>query len=96
MNEILTLFDKPLLKNLASVFLLFVVVFTIVRLLQRGAGKIAKDNTTKYKTRKLISFLGYLLFVIGLMFIYNTKLLIVLVVNLRFKLFELYLVRSRT
>ncbi|WP_027392477.1 mechanosensitive ion channel family protein [Aquimarina latercula] len=74
MDQIMSIFDKPIFVNLASVFILFVVVYIIIKLLQRGAFKLVKDNTSKYKFKKLINFLGYIIFVSGVMLIFNTKL----------------------
>ena len=45
----------------------------MIRILKNGASRLAIDNASKYKFRKLVSFFGYILFVIGLMFIFNTK-----------------------
>ncbi|WP_027395110.1 mechanosensitive ion channel family protein [Aquimarina latercula] len=74
MDKITTLFDNPIFVNIASVFVLFVIVYTIVKILQRGAFKVVKDNTSKYKFKKLINFLGYVIFIFGVMFIFNAKL----------------------
>ncbi|MFC4268491.1 mechanosensitive ion channel family protein [Polaribacter marinivivus] len=70
-NEIL---NHPIFTKTASIFLLFVIVYIIVKVLQKATFKIAKDNSSKYKFKKLINFLGYVLFVFGIMYIFNTKL----------------------
>ena len=57
----------------ASIFILFIVIYSVIRILKNGASRLAIDNASKYKFRKLVSFFGYILFVIGLMFIFNTK-----------------------
>ena len=74
MNQILAIFDNPIFVNIASVFLLFVVVYLIIKVLQKTAFKLVKDNSAKYRFKKLISFLGYLIFIIGVIFIFNAKL----------------------
>lgn len=71
LNEIL---NHPIFTKTASVFLLFLIVYIIVKLLQKATFKIAKDNSSKYKFKKLINFVGYVLFVFGILFIFNTKL----------------------
>lgn len=73
MQDIDSILQHPAFIHTASIFVLFIAVYFIVRLLKRGVSKIAKDNSSKYKFNKLVSFLGYILFVIGLMFIFNTN-----------------------
>jgi small-conductance mechanosensitive channel len=70
LNDIL---QHPIFIKIASIFILFIFVYAIVRILKNGASRLAKDNASKYKFRKLVTFLGYILFVIGLMLIFNTK-----------------------
>jgi small-conductance mechanosensitive channel len=70
LNEIL---QHPIFVKIASIFILFIIVYSAERILKNGASRLAKDNESKYKFRKLVSFFGYVLFVIGLMFIFNTK-----------------------
>ncbi|PQJ79255.1 transporter [Polaribacter porphyrae] len=71
LNELL---NNPVFTKTASVFFLFLIVYVIVKILQKAIIKVAKDNSSKYKLKKLINFLGYLLFVFGLLYIFNTKL----------------------
>jgi small-conductance mechanosensitive channel len=68
------LLNNPIFTKTASIFFLFVIVYIIVKILQKATFKIAKDNSSKYKFKKLINFVGYLLFVFGILFIFNTKL----------------------
>ena len=74
MDQILAIFDNPIFVNIASVFLLLVVVYIIIKILQKTAFKLVKDNSAKYKFKKLISFLGYFIFIIGVILIFNAKL----------------------
>jgi small-conductance mechanosensitive channel len=69
-----SLLDNPTFINIASVFILFVIVYILVKISQKSATRLTKENSSKYKVRKLINFFGYLVFVIGVMFIYNSKL----------------------
>lgn len=71
LNELL---NNPVFTKTASVFFLFLIVYVIVKILQKAIFKVAKDNSSKYKFKKLINFLGYLIFVFGLLYIFNTKL----------------------
>lgn len=69
-----SLLDNPTFINIAYVFILFVIVYILVKISQKSATRLTKENSAKYKVRKLINFFGYLVFVIGVMFIYNSKL----------------------
>lgn len=73
MNDLDHIIQHPVFVKTASIFILFIAVYILVHLLRNGASKLAKDNASKYKFRKLVSFLGYVLFAIGLLFIFNTQ-----------------------
>ena len=66
--------NHPVFTKTASIFLLFLIVYAIVKVLQKAAFKIAKDNSSKYKFKKLINLGGYILLVFGILYIFNTKL----------------------
>ena len=68
------LLNNPVFTKTASIFFLFVAVYIIVKILQKATFKIARDNSSKYKFKKMINFLGYLLFIFGMLYIFNTKL----------------------
>ena len=73
MNDINSILEHPLFVKTASIFILFIIIYIVVSLLKKGVSRVTKDNSSKYKFRKLVSFLGYVLFAIGLMFIFNTS-----------------------
>lgn len=68
------LFHNPVFVNIAAIFVLFIVVYSLVKITQKATGKLVKDNSSKYKLRKFVGFFGYVFFVLGVMFIFNTKL----------------------
>ncbi len=72
--DIKSLLDNPTFVNVASVFILFLIVYVLVKIIQKSATRLISENSSKYKVRKLINFFGYLIFVVGVMFIYNSKL----------------------
>lgn len=72
-EQLKILLNNPIFTKTASVFTLFIVVYGISRVLQKGVYRVAKDNNSKYRLKKFTNFLGYLLFVIGILFIFNTK-----------------------
>ena len=74
MNEINDFLENPLFINIASVLILFVIVYVIIRILGKGASKLAKDNSSKYRLKKFVNFIGYLLFAIGLLIIFSSRL----------------------
>lgn len=74
MDKIIAAFDTPIFINIISVFLLFTVIYISIKMLHKGAFKLVNDNASKYKLKKFISFFGYLIFVFGVLLIFNTKL----------------------
>lgn len=70
-NELL---NNEIFTKTASIFFLFLIIYTLVKISQKAIFKIAKDNSSKYKFKKLINFIGYLFFVFGILYIFNTKL----------------------
>ncbi|AUC86428.1 transporter [Polaribacter sp. ALD11] len=68
------LINNPIFTKSASIFFLFLIVYVIVKVLQKATFRIAKDNSSKYKFKKMINFLGYVLFIIGILYLFNTKL----------------------
>lgn len=74
MDKTLSILSHPIFIKAGSLFILLIVVYSIVKLLQKASYTLAKDNDAKYKFKKMITFIGYLLFVLGIMLIFNTKL----------------------
>lgn len=74
MDKTLSILSHPIFIKAGSLFILLIVVYSIVKLLQKASYRLAKDNDAKYKFKKMITFIGYLLFVLGIMLIFNTKL----------------------
>lgn len=74
MDRLTTFFEDPLLKNIAYVVILFFIIFLVIRLIRKTTLRLVKDNNSKYRIKKLINFFGYILFVVGLLLIFNAKL----------------------
>ena len=74
MDKIIAVFDTPAFMNIISVFLLFIVVYISIKILHKGVFKLTNDNASKYKLKKIITFFGYLVFLLGILSIFNTKL----------------------
>ena len=53
------LFD-PTVGRLVTAVVLLLVVFTLVRLLQRSMSRYIQDVDTRYRARKFVTFLGYI------------------------------------
>ncbi|MGJ8743565.1 mechanosensitive ion channel family protein [Polaribacter sp.] len=70
-NELL---NNQIFTKSIAIFFLFLLVYIFVKLVQKATFKIAKDNSSKYKFKKLINFIGYLFIVFGILYIFNTKL----------------------
>lgn len=73
-DELIQIFNNPYFIKIASIFFLFVITYVIVKILRKATFKIAKDNSSKYKFKKMINFFGYILFVFGILYIFNAKL----------------------
>lgn len=67
------LFD-PTVAKLVSATVAIMVVFTVVRLLQRGVSNTVEDVDTRYRVRKLVQFLGYIASGLLLATIFSDKL----------------------
>ncbi len=53
------LFD-PIVGKLVTLIIALLVVFSLVRLLQRSVSRYVQDVDTRYRARKFVTFLGYL------------------------------------
>ncbi len=67
------IFD-PTLGKLISAVVGVLLVIVLIRLVQRSLGKVIRENSTRYRVRKFISFLGYLLAVVVIATVYSDKL----------------------
>ena len=67
------IFD-PTLGKIVSAIIGLIIVVTLVRLLQRTVSTQVKDKDSRYRIRKFISFLGYIIGVIVLATIFSDKL----------------------
>lgn len=67
------LFDETVGRFVAAL-LAIIIVITFVRILQKAISKNVKDSDTRYRIRKSISFLGYLLAAFALTVVFSDKL----------------------
>lgn len=67
------LFD-PTIGKLVSAVIGVLIVITIVRIAQRSIGRVVKENSSRYKVRKFISFIGYVLVIFVIATVYSDKL----------------------
>jgi small-conductance mechanosensitive channel len=54
----------PTVERFVAAFIALAVVYALIKVAQRSVGRYVADNTTRYRTRKFITFIGY---AIGLM-----------------------------
>lgn len=64
----------PTIQKLVAVFLGIAVIWGILKIVQRGISGRIKNNETLYKTRKFISFIGFLLTALLITVVYSEKL----------------------
>ncbi len=75
MIEKITIFFKdPTFGKLAVLFIGVVVIWVIIKILQRKLFTKIQDNDHRYKAKKLSSFIGYFLTILLLTIIYSNKL----------------------
>ncbi len=73
-NEIKTFFANPAIRDIIIVIIGIVLIWVILRLIQRGLTRRIRDNDNRYRTKKFISFAGYLFSVILITIVYSDKL----------------------
>jgi len=64
----------PLTGKLVLVLVGFTLIVVVTRLLRRTVARYTHDNTTRYKTRKFITLLGYVAVVIFVALVFSDKL----------------------
>ena len=67
------LFD-PTTGKVVSTVLGIIVIHFFIRFLQRSLGRYVKDSDTRYRTRKLVSFVGYILAIIYITVVFSDRL----------------------
>ena len=67
------LFDPTVGKFVTAILGILIVVI-LVRFSQRSLGRYIKDTDTRYKTRKFVTFLGYIIAVMVLATVFSEKL----------------------
>ncbi|WP_421897345.1 mechanosensitive ion channel family protein [Marinoscillum sp.] len=73
MENILDFLQGPTGAKLVQVVIVLILAFFTVKVLQKGLNKYIKNSTARYQARKVVSFVGYILVLFALMFIYNYK-----------------------
>jgi small-conductance mechanosensitive channel len=67
------LFD-PTIGRIVLLFIGFVVIVLVINLLRRNVNKYVEDKDSRYRTKKFLSFFGYLLGVSLIIVVYSHKL----------------------
>ncbi len=64
----------PVVGKLVAAAIALIVTFVLVRVLQRSLSKYVKDIDARYRARKLVTFLGYLVVVVILATVFSDRL----------------------
>lgn len=64
----------PLVGKLVAAAIALIVTFALVRVMQRSLSKYVKDVDARYRARKLVTFLGYLVAVVILATVFSDRL----------------------
>ncbi|MFZ1784677.1 MAG: mechanosensitive ion channel domain-containing protein [Ferruginibacter sp.] len=64
----------PVVGRLVTLLLGIAVIWIIIQLLRRRLANRIKDNSTRYKTKKVLSFIGFVITVVLIFIVYSNKL----------------------
>jgi small-conductance mechanosensitive channel len=75
MDSIITkwLFD-PTVGKMVTTLVGIIIIYTAIRFIQRTLPQYIKDTDTRYRTRKFISFMGYLLAFLFITIVFSDRL----------------------
>lgn len=73
-TEINAFFKEPLVLKIIYLLIALGIVFLMTRILKRVLTRYVPNNTTRYQARKFITLIGYIVFAIMAMLIFNYKL----------------------
>ncbi len=65
---------NPTVGKLVTIFIGIAIIWGIVLMLRRNVAAKIMDNNVKYKTKKMMSFVGYILTIILITIVYSDKL----------------------
>ena len=68
------LFDSPVVRKLLYILLVVVFVYFLVQLIKKAFNRLIDSTDNKYRARKAVNILGYILVVTAALFIYNEQL----------------------
>lgn len=67
-------FQDPVVGKWVAVFIGVAVIWIIIQLLRRNLASRIKDNSTRYKTKKVLGFIGFLVTAVFIIIIFSDKL----------------------
>ncbi|WP_227938066.1 mechanosensitive ion channel family protein [Alkalihalobacillus deserti] len=73
-DSIVALMSNLLLTNVVIVLIGITFIVVIIKLLQKSTSRYVKDHDNRYKTRKMINVLGYIIALIFIAIVYNDQL----------------------
>lgn len=75
MEEIINKFlHDPVIGKLVTIFIGIAVIWGIIQLLRRKLAARIKDNSTRYKTKKVLGFIGFVFTTLLIVIVYSDKL----------------------
>lgn len=75
MDDIINKFlHDPVIGKLVTIFIGIAVIWGIVQLLRRKLAARIKDNSTRYKTKKVLGFIGFVFTIVLVVIVYSDKL----------------------
>jgi small-conductance mechanosensitive channel len=73
-EEILNFIFNPLVQRFAIIFISIVVIWLIIKVLQRNFFNQIKENNNHYRAKKISNFIGYLLTISIILIVFSDKL----------------------
>lgn len=73
-EELSKILFNPVVGRIATIIIGIAIIWMVIKALQRNLFGRIKDNSSRYKARKLSSFIGYLLTVILITVVYSDRL----------------------
>jgi small-conductance mechanosensitive channel len=73
-DQLKTLLFNPTVGKLVTIFIGIIIIWIIVKLIQRNLISKLKDSNNRYKTKKFATFMGYIFTITLIIIVYSSKL----------------------
>ncbi|GJM35378.1 MAG: mechanosensitive ion channel protein MscS [Saprospiraceae bacterium] len=74
MDQFSQYFENPIFQKIAAIIIGAIVIFLLTGLIKNIIPRYVKETNTRYRTRKFINYVGYLLVILMIMVVYSSQL----------------------